>query len=49
MEQNYEMEWTKNEIVKDIEAIGTRISKHEFTQSQIADITDAISLIEGNL
>jgi len=45
----WEMQWTTNEIIKDIEAIGTRIGKHEFTESQKADIRDQLELLMGDL
>ena len=49
MQEGYELQWTVNEIIKDIEEIQTRLSKYEFTSSQIKDIEDALELAGGEL
>jgi len=49
MQEGYELQWTVNEIVKDLEAIRKRLAKLDLNISQKADILDEINLFKGQL
>jgi len=49
MQEGYELQWTVNDIVKDLEAIRKRLAKLDLNTSQKADILDETNLLKGEL